>query len=119
MSSKQNIGKIIREKRKSIPLTLSQLSEISGISVSQLNRVENGRRKPSPNTLQKITKPLGFDLNELLVLAGYLSPEPSTLSEEQRNKLQAELHTLMARVIVGSKRITEIAERLLFNIKER
>ena len=107
-----NIGKIIRNQRKSIPLTLSQLSGMSGVSKAHLGRIENGQRVPSAHTLQKIANPLGFDLNELLIMAGYLSPEPSTLPEEQRDKLRAELHTLLNRVITDSKRIKEITDRL-------
>ena len=107
-----NIGKIIREQRKSIPLSLRQLSKLSGVSVAHLGRIEQGLRKPSTRTLQKIAEPLGFDLYELLVLAGHLSPEPLTLPEEQRDKLRVELHTLLDRVITDSKRIKEITDRL-------
>lgn len=113
MSSKQNIGKLVRKQRKSIRITLNQLSELSGVSVAHLSRVELGQRVPSPRTLQSIAKPLGFDLNELLILAGYISPEPSALSEEQRNKLRAELNMLLERVETDSNRIGEIVNRLL------
>ncbi len=113
MSNKQNVGKIIREQRESIPLTLNQLADISGASSSHLSRIEKGQRVPSPHILQKIAKPLGFDLNELLILSGYLSPEPSMLHEEEREKLRAELHTLLDRVASDNKRIKEIIDRLL------
>ena len=113
MSSKQNIGKLIREQRKSVPLSLNKLSKISGVSVAHLGRVEQGQRAPSPHTLQKIAKPLGFDLNELLIMAGYLSPEPSSvLPEEQRDKLRTELDMLLERVESDSKRIRKIVNRL-------
>ena len=113
MSSKQNIGKIIREQRKSIPLTLNQLAEMSGVSTAHLGRIEQGQRVPSSQTLQKIANPLGFDLNELLILAGYLSPELSMLPEEQRDKLRAELNMLLERVASDSNRIKAIVNRLL------
>ena len=106
------IGKIIKEQRKSISLSLSQLADMSGVSVAHLSRIEKGQRSPSPHTLQQIAEPLGFDLNELLILAGHLSPEPSILPEGQRDKLRAELHTLLDRVIADSKRIKKIADRL-------
>ena len=113
MSSKQNIGKIVREQRKRVPLSLNQLSKISGVSVAHLGRVEQGQRAPSPHTLQKIAKPLGFDLNELLIMAGYLSPElSSVLPEEQRDKLRTELDMLLERVESDSKRIRKIVNRL-------
>ena len=86
---------------------------MSGVSVAHLSRVELGQRVPSPRTLQSIAKPLGFDLNELLILAGYISREPSALPEEQRNKLRAELNMLLERVRTDGNRIREIVDRLL------
>ena len=91
-STKRNIGKIIREQRKSIPLTLKQLSQMSGVSIAHLGRIEKGQRFPSVYILQLISKPLGFDLFELLIMAGYLSPEHYVFSEEERDKLRAELN---------------------------
>jgi transcriptional regulator with XRE-family HTH domain len=64
MDKKRNMGKLLREQRKSIPLSLNQLSEMSGVSASHLTRVENGERVALPKSLQRITKPLGFDLKE-------------------------------------------------------
>ena len=88
---------------------------MTGVSASHLARIENGERVASPKTLQSIAKPLGFDLNELLIRAGYISPEPSNLSEEQRNKLRTELSGLLKRVEFDSKRIKEIIDRLLMS----
>ncbi len=113
MDKRRNVGKIIREQRKSIPLSLTQLSNKSGVSIAHISRIEKGDRIPTPHTLQLIAKPLGFDLNELLILAGYLSPEPSSFSEEERNKLRTELNMLLERVVSDSNRIKEIVNRLL------
>jgi len=115
MSGKINIGKIIKEQRKSIPLSLNQLAKLSGVSVSHLGRIEQGHRQPSTRTLQKIAKHLDFDLYELLVIAGHLLPDPSTFSEEQRDKLRVELNTLSERVAADSIRIKEIINRLLLS----
>ena len=115
MSKKRNIGIIIREQRKGIPLTLKQLSEVSSVSIAHLGRIENGQRMPSPRTLQKIATPLGFDLSELLIMAGYLSLDSSKFSEEHRNKIRAELNTLSERVARDSQRIREIVDRLLMS----
>ena len=113
MSNKPNIGKIIKEQRKRLSLSLYQLSRLSGVSVAHLGRIEQGQRGASTRTLQKIAEPLGFDLYELLVIAGHLLPDPSTFPEEQREKLRAELNTLLQRVASDSNRIREIVERLL------
>ena len=115
MSSKVDIGKIIKEQRKSIPLSLNQLSRLSGVSVAHLGRIEQGQRQPSTRTLQKIAKHLGFDLHELLVMAGHLLPDPSTVSEEQRDKLRAELNMLLERVASDNVRIKRIIRRLLLS----
>ncbi len=115
MVAERGIGKIIREQRKSIPLSLNQLSRLSGVSVAHLGRIEQGLRKPSPRTLQKIAKPLGFDLDELLIMAGFLLSKRASFSEEERDKLRTELNTISERVISDTKRITEIVNRLLMS----
>ena len=115
MSAKQSIAKIIKEQRKSVSLSLSQLSRLSGVSVAHLGRIEQGHRQPSTRTLQKIAKHLDFDLYELLVIAGHLLPDPATFSEEQREKLRTELNTLLERVASDSNRIKEIVDRLILS----
>jgi transcriptional regulator with XRE-family HTH domain len=64
-----------------IPLTLKELAAASGVSASHLGRMERGERFPSARILRKIAKPLGATENELLTLAGYLSPQPATGAE--------------------------------------
>ena len=113
MNSNPNIGKIIKQYRKSIPLTLGELSRMSGVSITHLGRIEIGQRVPSARILQSVAKPLGFHPNELLILAGYLSPEPSVLPKEQSNELRAELDMLLERVASDRNRIREIVNQLL------
>jgi transcriptional regulator with XRE-family HTH domain len=115
MNGKLNIGKIIKDQRKKVSLSLNQLAKLSGVSVSHLGRIEQGHRQPSTRTLQKIAKHLGFDLYELLVIAGHLLPDPSTFSEEQRDKLRVELNVLLERVAADSTRIKEIVNRLILS----
>jgi transcriptional regulator with XRE-family HTH domain len=115
MHSKVNINKIIKEQRKSIPLSLNQLSHLSGVSVSHLGGIEQGQRQPSTRTLQKIVKPLGFDLFELLVIAGHLLPDSSMFSEGQREKLRTELSDLLDRVTSDCIRIKQIINRLILS----
>jgi len=113
MDKKLNISQIIREQRKRLSLSLKQLSRLSGVSIAHLGRIEQGLRRPSTRTLQKIAEPLGFDLYELLVVSGHLLPDPSTFSSEQREKLRTELNTLLQRVESDTNRIREIVKRLL------
>ena len=82
VNNKNNLGEILKQQRRMIPLTLRKLAALSGISPSYLGRIEKGERFPSASILRKIAKPLGFEEGELFSLAGYLSP--STGVEEER-----------------------------------
>lgn len=70
---KDSIGRIIRQSRVSMHLTLLELSKSSGVSLSHLARIERGERLPSAHVLRNIARPLGFSENELFMLAGFLS----------------------------------------------
>lgn len=77
------LGEIIRQQRVTTPLTLQELAKKAGVSPSHLGRMERGERFPSARILRRIAKPLGFEEEGLFILAGYLSPQPSTVSEAQ------------------------------------
>ena len=76
------LGRILRQQRIAIPLTLQELATLSGVSSSHLGRIERGERFPSARILRKIAKPLSFDENELFTLAGFLSPQSLGVAEE-------------------------------------
>lgn len=78
---KNGLGKILKQRRVIVPLTLQELSRTSGVSASYLGRIERGERFPSAHTLRKIAKPLDFGESELFTLVGYLSPQPLSEAE--------------------------------------
>jgi len=77
-----NLGRILKQQRIAVPLTLQELSTTSGVSSSHLGRIERGERFPSAHILRRIAKPLGFDEDELFTLAGFLSPQTPGVAEE-------------------------------------
>jgi len=79
--NRNDLGKIIRQQRVTRRLTIQELVRASGVSQSHLGRIERGERFPSARILRRIAKPLGFGEAELATLAGYLSPQPSRVSE--------------------------------------
>ena len=81
--SDNNLGRILKQQRIAIPLTLQELATTSGVSSSHLGRIERGERFPSAHILRKIAKPLGFDEDELFTLAGFLSPQSPGVAEER------------------------------------
>lgn len=78
-----SLGTIIKQQRVMVPITLQELAATTGISPSHLGRIERGERFPSAHVLRKIAEPLGFDENELFILAGYLTPQSVTVSEAE------------------------------------
>ncbi len=77
---RNHLGRIIKQQRISLSLTLQELTHASGVSASHLGRIERGERFPSARILRKLAKPLGFEESELFTLANYLSPQ-SPVSE--------------------------------------
>ena len=80
-SYNNHLGRIIKQRRVTVPLTLLELAVRSSVSSSHLGRIERGERFPSARILQKIATPLGFEEDELFTLAGYLSPQPAGIAE--------------------------------------
>ncbi len=81
--ARANLGRILKQQRVSLPLTLRDLSTMAGVSASHLGRIERGERFPSGSVLRKIAGPLGFEEDELFTLAGYLSPQQAGVAESR------------------------------------
>jgi transcriptional regulator with XRE-family HTH domain len=62
----QRIAAWIRSYRLRRNLTLAQVSELSGISVAHLSRLENGERTPTVRLLMQLARALGVSLGALV-----------------------------------------------------
>ncbi|MDK1472539.1 XRE family transcriptional regulator [Streptomyces sp. 549] len=60
------VGPRLRALRQERGATLAQLSELTGISLSTLSRLESGRRKPTLELLLPLAKAHGVQLDELV-----------------------------------------------------
>jgi transcriptional regulator with XRE-family HTH domain len=96
--SVNNLGKILKQQRISVPLTLQELASETGVSSSHLGRIERGERFPSARILRKIAKPLGFDEDELFTLAGFLTPHTG-VAEEGGRYTGRQLDPYVARIL--------------------
>ncbi|USK44099.1 helix-turn-helix domain-containing protein [Cytobacillus oceanisediminis] len=56
-----NIGRIIKQTRKNKKLTLRGLEQVSGVSYSQISKIERNENKPSDQTIYKLFTALGLD----------------------------------------------------------
>ena len=70
-----NLGIILKERRKAKGLRLRKLATLSGVSMSHIGRIERGERFPSGHILRKLAKPLDFSELELCKLAGFISQD--------------------------------------------
>lgn len=57
-----NIGETIRLLRKAREIPKSEMAEMIGISISHLEKIEAGTRRPGIDTYQKILKVLEADM---------------------------------------------------------
>ena len=98
-SNRNDLGEIIRQQRVMMSLTLGELAGRSGVSASHLGRIERGERFPSGRILRRLAKPLGFGENELFALAGYLSPQATSVAEESPAYVGRRLDPYVARML--------------------
>ncbi|KEH89118.1 XRE family transcriptional regulator [Clostridium novyi A str. BKT29909] len=61
-----NIGKKLKKLRNNNGYTLKQLSEICGLSISFISDIENNRRNPSIENLNKLADALDVSVNIFL-----------------------------------------------------
>lgn len=62
---RESLGTIIRERRKSLGLTLAQMAQRTGVSLGYLSQIELGKNSASIETLYRITLGLGMKLADL------------------------------------------------------
>ena len=68
--SNQQLGKLLREKRKRRALTQVEVAKRSGLEQSLISKLENGRHRPRFDTLRRYTRALGMTVAEALEPSG-------------------------------------------------
>lgn len=61
----RSIGVKIAEKRKEKNISQEKLASMSGIDRSHIGFIEQGRRRPTVSTINKITQALGIKLEDI------------------------------------------------------
>ena len=59
-------GSKLREARERRLMTQPELSELSGVMVATISRIENGLQQPRIPTVRKLAKVLGVDAEALI-----------------------------------------------------
>ena len=79
--STKELAKYLRNIRESLGYSIYDVNKLCEISPSYLSLMENGKRRPSPIILKKLSSIYHVDYNDLLIKAGF-----SDLIVEQKNK---------------------------------
>lgn len=87
------IGDFLQTAREEQQLSIRTLAKLTGISHSEINKIENGERAmPSPMHLKAIAKVLGINQIECFKKAGYIdedvfeSPQSGSATEPEQKK---------------------------------
>ncbi len=75
IENRKDLGKVLKQHRVMMSLTLYEVSRAANVSPSHLGRIERGERYPSARILRRLAKPLGLEEVELFTLAEYMSPQ--------------------------------------------
>lgn len=107
--NRNDLGRILKQQRLMIPLTLSELAAAAGVSASHISRIERRGRFPSARILRRLSEPLGFGENELFVLTGYLPQKPPTKAEGHESysllkRVDPYVATVLSQEPVGTQR---------------
>ena len=93
-----DIGNYLMKTRQEQQISIRQLAKLTGVSHSEINKIENGEREnPSPLHIKAIAKAFGINQIECLKIAGYIDedaqyPLPDFLlnfSPEELEKIQS------------------------------
>lgn len=83
-----NIGEYILKLRTQKGLSQRKLSKLSGVSNTEISRIESGeRQKVSPDILRVVAPHLGTSYEQLMEIAGYITNTTSRLGKELSDSL--------------------------------
>jgi HTH-type transcriptional regulator, competence development regulator len=70
------LGEYIRDQRQRAGMTLRDLATLAEVDLANLHRIETGKvKEPSPRSLQRLSRHLDCDYEDLAAMAGYSLPE--------------------------------------------
>lgn len=92
-----NVGSIIRQLRRDKNMTIDELSEAVGKSVSHITQVEEGTRRISIDLLYALVTELDTDANTILAIQ---NKQGNISVDEELRKLSPEMRTYFSQQFV-------------------
>ena len=72
LSIREALGEVLRDQRTEHVMTIRELSNRSGISISHISDIERGKKDPSSEMVEDLCASLNITLRELLTEAAGL-----------------------------------------------
>ncbi len=108
MTDKSTFGDYMRSLRERQKLSLREVAAKTGVSVSLITQIENGRRNaPGPDVLKRLAPAYNVQVKDLAKAAGYLDDiEPSKQVSEEEEVDRAYRYAISDRQFKFGTRIT-------------
>ena len=85
--STQELAKYLRTVREQLGYSTYDVNKLCDISPSYLSLMENGKRRPSPIILKKLSSIYNIDYNDLLIKAGFAD----LVEDEEKSKIKTDI----------------------------
>ena len=97
-----DFGRVIKLKRGQLGMSLREVAAGIEVDPAYLSRVEGGKVRPSDFLVNRLSEILGYDKNELFLLAGRLPEVIRTMIEQDPNQAASILRTIRSALDVKS-----------------
>ena len=114
----RNRGELIAAARKKLGYSQEELELRSGVSRTQISRIERGITSPTIETIRKLEEGLDVPLMDLYVNPGNACPE-NQLQVKKRAALISQFEEELARKQLSASELEAILERALTEIREK
>jgi uncharacterized membrane protein YkvA (DUF1232 family)/DNA-binding Xre family transcriptional regulator len=105
----KEIGRLLKDLLKERSLSMRKLSQLTGIDPAVISKIGNGKRKATPEHLQRFADHLKVPISSLYEAAGY-PVDPASERSESMDQIQAILET--AHLMDGEFRLENVKEEL-------
>lgn len=99
------VGKRLRQLRLGVGLTQPELGERAGMAAAEISKIENGRRTPTLETLERLTRALGVSVEDVVA-----APNDPDEREQLLGQLVVRLRSQPIEVV---RRVTGVVDALI------
>lgn len=93
-------GKALRVARAIAGLQQKELAKVAGLNPSHISLIESGRRRPSPDAIEKVSRGLGIPVHLFTLLAA----EPKDLKTADNREMTLAAQSLAHLILNNARR---------------